>query len=499
MWGGVDGNDNANAEAPPTEGTPLVNAATTEDGAGQPALPPIEEGRRASGEEHGATGSPHLQRSSPLRQHRRTRSGQQRHHRRDSSLADLVLEVINEGVLFAEETVETVVENVSEVVENVAEVAHTAAEEFRENVVEESKELAEAVVDEMHNADDGDNFFLEMSLSRNLSILPADMQHIAESRDVATAIQATAESEQASEAGDGEPSLKGEGEATELTPLHKAEEAVVPVAPVAAIATSAAGTLSAYILLASAVVSLSSIGPLLDMQRNCSPTIKIYWRMSLTAYILFPFAAYQLHKEGRPKFTVPQISTLCLSAACYATMCTAFVLSLDYTAVGNAVILSNSQAIMLLVAKFLVGDSVSIMEGSGAITAFLGAILCSKDSANQERDEVAIVATTTSDTDSSTAHGPNTHLTLLGDFFGLLAGIGGCGYLIFAKQVRSHVGLYIFMFLNMFLGSTLVLIFMTLALGEHVSFDRHETHGVWGWINPAFDRLPLELLMVIIW
>ena len=60
-------------------------------------------------------------------------------------------------------------------------------------------------------------------------------------------------------------------------------------------------------------------------------------------------------------------------------MCNAFVVALDYTSVGNAVILANSQSLLLLAGKFCVGAPLLLLEGAGATIAFTGAILCSRD------------------------------------------------------------------------------------------------------------------------
>lgn len=180
-------------------------------------------------------------------------------------------------------------------------------------------------------------------------------------------------------------------------------------------------------------------------------------------------------------------------------MNTGFVLALEYTAVGNAVILSNSQAIMLLVAKFFVGEPVSLMEGSGALLAFTGAILCSKDSADQQQKQQAQMVNDATQHDNYHNGTGTGWITLLGDVFGLLSGIGGCGYLIRAKRIRKYFGLYIFMFLNMFIGSLFVMFLMAFVFDETFELTRNERIGVWGWINFEFDRLPLEMIAVVVW
>jgi drug/metabolite transporter (DMT)-like permease len=238
---------------------------------------------------------------------------------------------------------------------------------------------------------------------------------------------------------------------------------------------------SAYILLATAVLSLSAIGPLLQAQTNVNSTMKICWRQFATSLLLFPFAVVSVKRDGCPKMSLTQWFTFLLTSACYTIMCVGFCLALDYTAVGNAVILSNSQSLILLAGKMLVGQRVSTLEGTGALIAFTGAIFCSVDSSQAAPD--------------SAAGGGK---TLFGDGMAILSALAGVGYLVFAKQTRSHMSLYVFMYLNMLMGSIMTLLFMTLILKEPVTWDRHVSTGVFGWLNIEPDRLPLEIVMVLV-
>jgi drug/metabolite transporter (DMT)-like permease len=214
------------------------------------------------------------------------------------------------------------------------------------------------------------------------------------------------------------------------------------------------------------------------MQSNVDSILKIYWRMSATAMALLPFAVKSVHKEGFPMLTLSQVFSLVLTAASYACMCSAFVISLNYTSVGNAVIFSNSQSLILLIAKLCIGETVLLTEGAGAIVAFCGAALCSRDSAGASPDGFDV--------------------TLYGDGLALLSAFAGVRYLVLAKSVRKHVTLHVFMFLVMAIGSTLILMTMVMLLSTELSFDRHLSHGIFGWMNLDADRFPLEICMVIL-
>lgn len=94
-----------------------------------------------------------------------------------------------------------------------------------------------------------------------------------------------------------------------------------------------------------------------------------------------------------------------------------FVVALEYTSVGNAVIGANSQAVLLLAGKLFVGSRIQFLEGVGALVAFGGAILCCMDGS----------ASTTRPVEEGEA---SPLWSVWGDLLALLAGLGGCFYLM---------------------------------------------------------------------
>ena len=394
-----------------------------------------------------------------------------------------LLATITEGVVLG---VEAIVETTGEVMEGMTEMAGDVAEniqevahEVQEAVVEEVHHVQEALMDELHEADEGDVFFLEMSLTRNLSILPGDKnltEAVVEAQEASHNIVTTGISCKCLSSV--MESFSDDGSATsprndEEDGLVKQEETVVTGTP-----------LSAYLVLMSAVVALSSIGPFLDLQKGVDPSMKIFWRMTGTAMFLSPMAIRELIYDGLPHLSYTQWCTFVLASASYSVMCVAFVTALDYTSVGNAVILSNSQSLLLLGGKFLVGAPLVFLEGAGALIAFTGAILCSRDHSS--------TAAQASPEDTSAGLS-----TLYGDGLALVSAIGGVFYLVFGKSLRSSMSVYVFMFLIMVLGSTLILVFM-MCTQENLTFSRQIDYGIWGWMNIRPDRLPLEIAMVVV-
>jgi len=233
----------------------------------------------------------------------------------------------------------------------------------------------------------------------------------------------------------------------------------------------------AYVLLFTAVVSLSAIGPLLLLQEDASPTMKIIWRMMGASMLLSTVVAYEISIEGLPRLNRKQWSTFLLATVGYDVMTLSFVISLDYTSVGNACVLANSLPLILLMGKLCLGQHVTWMEGGGAIVAFVGTALVSND--------------------SSASHMEGSNL-LLGVTLGIISAFGGVGYLIFAKSSRSAMSTTLFMFLTMFLGGIIAWIFQIFILQEPTSFDMDYHHGLWAFLLPQRGRLPLELAVVIV-
>jgi len=145
-----------------------------------------------------------------------------------------------------------------------------------------------------------------------------------------------------------------------------------------------------------------------------------------------------------------------------------------------AVIFANSQAIILLVGKVFSGSRITLLEAAGALTAFGGAVLCSKDSASS----------------TDTAGGSK---SILGDVIATLGALSGVFYIICATSCRAHFSLFNFMFLIMVVSTAMTILFQILT-GEEVTFGMDRETGIWGFLQmDQFDRLPLEFVNVVVW
>lgn len=334
-----------------------------------------------------------------------------------------------------------------------------------EAVRTEYQHVKHALTDHLHVDDD---FFLEMSLARNFSLLPSKPEVIQAAEEFSDAFGSLRHNlsllphKKSTEPAESQDDTAGDGGATTTTP-----------------------PLSAYVTLACAVCALSSIGPFLAKQQNVDATLKIVWRFQGTALLLSPLAMRSLLLDGVPKLTALQWGTFLLAAASYAVLCVAFAMSINYTSVATATILTNSQSVLLVAAKLCIPsqrNNVVFLEVFGVITAFLGAVLCARESAGLPQKD---------------APADDWQLSLWGDLLGIISSIGGIGYIVLGKSLRSFMSVLIFMVLNMTAASFMILFYMWIVEDEF-SFDRNVNHGVFGWMNLQADRLPLEIATVVV-
>lgn len=304
-------------------------------------------------------------------------------------------------------------------------------ESIAEGVQAEAELIGETLVEELNEAEQGNRYFLDMSMTRSLSVIPEDI-----------------------------PIFVDEAVGEELPHEIPPEEANILVR---------------YAGLLMAVLAVSSNGTAQSLLQNVPPPLKLYWRMTATALVLFFFAFRHTWKEGFPRLNVQQWVTFGGAVFCYAVHAICFLYALNYTSIGNAIIGANSQAILLILGKLIMGHKVILLEGGGVALAFAGAILCSTDEARDGVSEGGV----------------------LGDLLAVASGVLGVGYLTFAKACRSCMPVTLFMFMNMIFGSAIVLLFMLIA-GIDLSISRDPFNGLIGWTNADEYRIYIMIHIAVV-
>eukprot|EP00977_Amphora_coffeiformis_P003956 scaffold793_cov161-Amphora_coffeaeformis.AAC.8 len=326
-------------------------------------------------------------------------------------------------------------------------------ETIAEDVKSEARLVRDAFTSELDEADKGKKFFLDMTMSRNMSVLPDQLSQM---MDEATGKFGARLEEEA---------LLPTGTTT-ASPTDNIKPKTVGIYP--------------YLSLLGAVLAVSSSGSAVSLLRGVSPPLKFYWRTTVTAIIFSGFALRVVLQRGLPHLSFSQWLTFLAAAVCWTTSVMLCMYAYNYTSIGNVVIGANSQAIILLIGKVLVGERLHWMEATGVLIAFSGCILCSTDEV-KDPDQA----------DSG-------KLAIFGDLLALGSGFFGVGYLTFAKAVRSNLPVFVFMFLVMLTGSLLGLLFMGLMEHEHLEFSRDPFVGLFGWMNTAEDRVYILLYMAVV-
>jgi drug/metabolite transporter (DMT)-like permease len=153
------------------------------------------------------------------------------------------------------------------------------------------------------------------------------------------------------------------------------------------------------------------------------------------------------------------------------------------TSIGNAVIGANSQALLLVMAKVVTGQEVVWMEGFGVLIAFAGCILCSGDEAHDKAK----------DDDPSTSGST----AIIGDLLALGSAATGVCYLTFAKAVRNHMSVTVFMFMVMCTGCFLCFIYIASSSIEW-SLDNNPQTGLFGWMTLVNQQVFILLYIAVV-
>lgn len=313
---------------------------------------------------------------------------------------------------------------------------------IREDFQNVSDELKRHFVHDLEDMDRGKVGFFDMNMTRSLSVLPEDIADLAKENSRRT-LETTAEEDEEK-------------------------------------STSANNTdLFHYGALFLAVFAVSSKSTAFHMLDPVPAALKQYWKMAATSVGLLPLFIRQYRKHGLPTLSPVLWATFVAAIICYSVQGILFVKALEYTTVGNACIYANSQALLLIIGKAVIGESIHWMEGLGVVMAFAGAILCTQDAEAQSSKDFDI------DTNGK-----------LGDGLALLAAVAGVSYLTFAKAVRTTgVSVTTFVFGVMLFGQFFILAFLQMT-DKNLEYSLNQDHGVFGWLN--WQRLPVMIYMVAV-
>uniref|UniRef100_K3WKZ0 EamA domain-containing protein n=1 Tax=Globisporangium ultimum (strain ATCC 200006 / CBS 805.95 / DAOM BR144) TaxID=431595 RepID=K3WKZ0_GLOUD len=235
-----------------------------------------------------------------------------------------------------------------------------------------------------------------------------------------------------------------------------------------------------YILLLASLLTISSLGPALDMQKHVDPFMKLLWRSMASVLVFFPLAAWSIYEDGLPRFTTRTAFLFLLCSLSYSVFMMTFLWALNHTSIGHAYIFNNCHSLIMVIGRLLLGQYVSQFEGLGTGIGIIGGTITTLDHS-------AMTAGTGSTTIAE--------VSLAGDLVALLGAVGGVFYLISAKKLRVEMNVSVLL-TGVFLVSGLLHFPVFSLLEIPFEFSTDDTIGIFGWVRST--RIVTELYIVLV-
>ncbi|TYZ63197.1 hypothetical protein PybrP1_012946 [[Pythium] brassicae (nom. inval.)] len=235
-----------------------------------------------------------------------------------------------------------------------------------------------------------------------------------------------------------------------------------------------------YLLLLASLLTISSLGPALDLQSGVDPFLKLFWRSTASVLVFLPIAVWSLVEDGVPRLKTRSAFLFLSCALSYSLFMMTFLWALSHTSIGHAYIFNNCHSLLMVLGRLLLGRFVSQFEGIGTGIGIIGGTITTFDHASFS---------------SGAASSPIADVTLAGDLVALLGAVGGVLYLVTAKKLRSEVDMAVLL-TGVFFVSGLLHFPVFSLLEIPVEFSTDPTVGLFGWLNAA--RIGTEVYIVVV-
>ena len=238
--------------------------------------------------------------------------------------------------------------------------------------------------------------------------------------------------------------------------------------------TRAAVPLHAWLILAAALVAVSSAGAVLQIIDGVPPILKASWRLQATSLLLLPFAVMQwkqMDKESRQRFKDSRnLGILIGSGLCLFLHFGLWVWSLDHTTLTHSLLFVTAHPLVFVVGLALIGRPLDTRQSFGAVIGFIGVAF------------------------TLVGAGGDGDVTLIGDLAAFGGAIAIVGYLAAGRSLRSWMPLFVYAFPVTVIGA--IMLTLTSIGLEGASFSGvSPDFMVFGWIDPIW--LPAVLYLAI--
>jgi len=219
--------------------------------------------------------------------------------------------------------------------------------------------------------------------------------------------------------------------------------------------------LRAWLILAVAILAVSSAGAVFRTMADVGPLLKAAWRLQATALVLLLPFLWQLRQI---EWTWRRDDALLMlaSGACLWIHFGAWVWSLDHTSLTHSLLFVTSHAIIIVAIMAIMGMRPNRLEWLGAGLGVAGGAIALRD---------------------ATAGG---EVTLIGDFAAFVGALAIVGYLAVGRRLRSErqMPLFLYAFPVTVIGALLLTAHAMFA--EGAAFGAPDQLAVFGWTGAAF-------------
>eukprot|EP00192_Tetraselmis_astigmatica_P004773 CAMPEP_0117661934 /NCGR_PEP_ID=MMETSP0804-20121206/7797_1 /TAXON_ID=1074897 /ORGANISM="Tetraselmis astigmatica, Strain CCMP880" /LENGTH=498 /DNA_ID=CAMNT_0005468825 /DNA_START=110 /DNA_END=1606 /DNA_ORIENTATION=- len=194
-----------------------------------------------------------------------------------------------------------------------------------------------------------------------------------------------------------------------------------------------------YALLVLAVLGVASLGAGFRMMGGANAFLKSCWRGQASLVFLTPWAVASVSKNRHVVNSLRSwtnqglLLIVAFGAALYGSL---FVMSLNYTSMGTAFLLSNSHSLLITAWRLLTGGHVSTMEAAGVFLGLAGAAVTTLDNSETGDGANRLLSSWL----GAPAFAPPLLIHIPSKIFGALlalaSGIAGACYITVAAKVR---------------------------------------------------------------
>ena len=219
----------------------------------------------------------------------------------------------------------------------------------------------------------------------------------------------------------------------------------------------------AWLVLAGAVLAVSSAGAVFQLIDEINPILRASWRLQGTALLLFPPFIIQLIKlkESSPESfsrlkNKGVIGAILGSGICLGIHFGSWVWSLDHTSLTHSLLFVTAHPLVIVAGLYLMGKSINSKQTIGAIIGFIGVAVTLLGVTNESE------------------------VSLIGDLAAFIGAIAIVGYWAAGRVLRGWMPLFIYAFPVTFIASILLSITSLVIEGSNFGLITPEK-SVFGW------------------